>query len=150
MKASPNFEGFQVRKSYTHMEDTRTDENGRHPDGALLLKVVIGAAILDPFADCSPNNLSEVVNASPTLGHAFMPRIKEILVDDKVESCGKACVVGLDGEYERSNAFLTSLFADAPNADEVVIALAFASGGRLHARLGGTKTSEIKGQDGLY
>jgi hypothetical protein len=32
----------------------------------------------------------------------------------------------------------------------VVIAFAFASRGRLHARLGGIKASEIKGQDGLH
>jgi hypothetical protein len=201
MKTSSNFEGFQVRKWYTHIEDTLTNENGRHADGAPLRKIVIAAAILNPFAGRSVDDLSEVVNASPALGHEFARRIRQILGDDQVESYGKACVVGANGEYEHGNAFLTSvfadpvrdavgggkawvpstgkrggvntvidiplahkdalyvrshydtvstMFADAPNPDEVVIAFAFASRGRLHARLGGIKASEIKGQDGLH
>ena len=201
MKTSPNFEGFQIRKWYTNIDDTLTNENGRQADGAPLRKIVIAAAILNPFAGRSVDDLSEVVNASPALGHEFARRIRQILGDDKVESYGKACIVGADGEYEHGNAFLTSvfadpvrdavgggkawvpstgkrggvntvidiplahkdalyvrshydtvstMFADAPNPDEVVIAFAFASRGRLHARLGGIKSAEIKGQDGLH
>jgi hypothetical protein len=117
-----------------------------------------------------------------------------------VESYGKAAIVGISGEYEHGNAFLTSAFADpvrdalgggkawipstgkrgtlgesidiplahkdalyvrshydtmtvqfadAPNADEIVIAFAFASRGRLHARLGGLAATAISGSDGL-
>ena len=201
MKTSPNFEGFQVRKWYTHIEDTLTNENGRHADGEPLRKIVIAAVVLNPFAGRSVDDLSGVVNASPALGHEFARRIRQTLGDDKVESYGKACIVGADGEYEHGNAFLTSvfadpvrdavgggkawvpstgkrggintaidiplahkdalyvrshydtvsiMFADAPNADEVVIAFAFASRGRLHARLGGIKASEIEGRDGLH
>jgi hypothetical protein len=201
MKTSPNFEGFQVRKWYTHIEDILTNESGHHADGTPLRKIVIAAVILNPFAGRSVDDLSEVVNASPALGHEFARRIRQLLGDDKVESYGKACVVGADGEYEHGNAFLTSvfadpvrdavgggkawvpstgkrggintvidiplahkdalyvrshydtvsvMFADAPNADEVVIAFAFASRGRLHARLGGIKASEIQGRDGLH
>jgi hypothetical protein len=201
MKTSPNFEGFQVRKWYTHIEDILTNESGRHADGTPLRKIVIAAVILNPFAGRSVDDLSEVVNASPAIGHEFARRIRQLLGDDKVESYGKACVVGADGEYEHGNAFLTSvfadpvrdavgggkawvpstgkrggintvidiplahkdalyvrshydtvsvMFADAPNADEVVIAFAFASRGRLHARLGGIKASEIQGRDGLH
>ncbi|HEX7908033.1 MAG TPA: amino acid synthesis family protein [Paraburkholderia sp.] len=200
MKTTPNFEGFQIRKWHTHIEDVLTNENGRHADGEPLRKIVIAAVILNPFAGRGVEDLSEVVNASPALGHEFARRIRQLLGDDKVESYGKACVVGADGEYEHGNAFLTSVFADpvrdavgggkawvpstgkrggintvidiplahkdalyvrshydtvsvmcpdAPNRDEVVIAFAFASRGRLHARLGGIKASEIRGQDGL-
>ena len=201
MKTSSNFESFQIRKWYTQIDDTLTNESGLHADGAPLRKIVIAAAILNPFAGRSVQDLSEVVNASPALGHEFARRIRQLLGDDTVESYGKACVVGADGEYEHGNAFLTSvfadpvrdavgggkawvpstgkrggvnttidiplahkdalyvrshydtvsvMFADAPNRDEVVIAFAFASRGRLHARLGGIKASEIKGQDGLH
>lgn len=201
MKTSPNFEGFQIRKWYTHIEDALANESGRHVDGEPLRKIVIAAVILNPFAGRSVDDLSEVVNASPALGHEFARRIRQLLGDDKMQSYGKACVVGTDGEYEHGNAFLTSvfadpvrdavgggkawvpstgkrggintvidiplahkdalyvrshydtvsiMFADAPNADEVVIAFAFASRGRLHARLGGIKASEIQGRDGLH
>src|SRR3954454_9695814 len=37
----------------------------------------------------------------------------------------------------------------APKADEVVFILVMTTGGRIHARLGGLETSQIKGEDGL-
>ena len=39
--------------------------------------------------------------------------------------------------------------ADAPRPDEIVFVLAMTTGGRIHARAGGLKASEIKGEDGL-
>ncbi len=39
--------------------------------------------------------------------------------------------------------------ADAPRPDEIVLVLAMTTGGRIHARAGGLKASEIKGEDGL-
>jgi hypothetical protein len=38
---------------------------------------------------------------------------------------------------------------DAPRADEIVLALVMTTGSRIHARVGGLKASEIKGEDGL-
>ncbi|MFD1538913.1 amino acid synthesis family protein, partial [Nonomuraea guangzhouensis] len=117
-----------------------------------------------------------------------------------IESYGKACLVGVNGEYEHGNAFLTQVFADpvreavgggkswvpstgkraapgtsidvplahkdalyvrshydtvtvtftdAPAPDEVVAIFAFATRGRLHARLGGLTAGAIEGRDGL-
>lgn len=55
-----------------------------------------------------------------------------------------------DALYVRSHYDTVSvMFNDAPNRDEVLICWAFATRGRLNARLGGLKASEIKGQDGL-
>ena len=55
-----------------------------------------------------------------------------------------------DALYVRSHYdTMTVQFADAPNADEIVIAFAFASRGRLHARLGGLAATAISGSDGL-
>lgn len=39
--------------------------------------------------------------------------------------------------------------ADAPRADELLIALVVTDAGRPHARIGGLQMSEIKGEDGL-
>jgi Amino acid synthesis len=39
--------------------------------------------------------------------------------------------------------------ADAPRPDEIVLVLAMTTGGRIHARVGGLKASEVKGEDGL-
>jgi hypothetical protein len=38
---------------------------------------------------------------------------------------------------------------DAPAADEIVVAVAVTDSGRPLPRVGGLKTSEIKGEDGL-
>jgi len=38
---------------------------------------------------------------------------------------------------------------DAPRADEILLVLVMTTGPRVHARVGGLKASEIKGEDGL-
>lgn len=55
-----------------------------------------------------------------------------------------------DALYVRSHYDTMSVsFDDAPNRDEVIVCWAFATRGRLNARLGGLKASEVKGEDGL-
>lgn len=55
-----------------------------------------------------------------------------------------------DALYVRSHYDSVSVsFNDAPNCDEVLVCWAFATRGRLNARLGGLKASEVKGLDGL-
>ena len=44
---------------------------------------------------------------------------------------------------------VTVSFPDAPAPDEIVIAFAGASRGRLHARLGGLQAADVRGEDGL-
>ncbi|QDL91678.1 amino acid synthesis family protein [Paroceanicella profunda] len=39
--------------------------------------------------------------------------------------------------------------ADGPKADEILLALVMTTGPRIHARVGGLKASEVKGEDGL-
>ena len=52
--------------------------------------------------------------------------------------------------YVRSHYDTVSAsFNDAPNRDEVLVCWAFATRGRLNARLGGLKAKEVKGLDGL-
>jgi len=55
-----------------------------------------------------------------------------------------------DALYVRSHYDTFSLtFGDAPAPDEIVIVFAFATRGRLHARLGGLKAKDLVGKDGL-
>ena len=55
-----------------------------------------------------------------------------------------------DAVYVRSHYdTMTVSFADSPMPDEIIIVWAFATGGRLHARLGGLAASDIRGEDGL-
>ena len=55
-----------------------------------------------------------------------------------------------DALYVRSHYdTVTVTFNDAPAHDEVIVIFAFSTRGRLHARLGGLKASDIEGENGL-
>lgn len=56
-----------------------------------------------------------------------------------------------DALYVRSHYdSLSLMFGDGPAPDEVVVIWAFATRGRLHARLGGLQAADVKGLDGLH
>jgi len=59
-------------------------------------------------------------------------------------------VTHINASYVRSHfdAFEVGV-ADAPRADELALILVMTTGARVHARVGGLKASEIKGEDGL-
>jgi hypothetical protein len=196
----PNFEGYHIRKWFTSVEDTLATETGALADGDPVRKIVIAAAIHNPYAGRYSESLDEIVGNSAALGLEFGRRITSAAEGRPIESYGKACLVGVDGEYEHGNAFLTQVFADpvreavgggkswvpstgkraapgtsidvplahkdalyvrshydtvtvkfadAPAPDEVVAIFAFATRGRLHARLGGLAADAIEGRDGL-
>jgi len=196
----PNFESLHIRKWYLQIEDTLANESGEPADGTPLTKIVVAAAIHNPFAGRFERDLSALVDPSPALGREFGRRIRDAAGDTPIVSYGKACLVGVDGEYEHGNALLTNpaanpirealggglswvpstgkrggpgtaidiplahkdalyvrshydtvtaTFNDAPNRDELLVIWAFATRGRLHARLGGLQASEIKTRDGL-
>jgi amino acid synthesis protein len=56
----------------------------------------------------------------------------------------------INASYVRSHfdAFEIGV-SDAPRADELALVLAMSTGARIHARVGGLKANEIKGEDGL-
>lgn len=59
-------------------------------------------------------------------------------------------VTHINASYVRSHFDAIEVgIADAPRADELVLALVMTTGARVHARVGGLKASEIKGEDGL-
>ncbi len=56
----------------------------------------------------------------------------------------------INASYVRSHFDAMEVgLADAPRADEIVLALVMTTGPRVHARVCGLKASEIKGEDGL-
>ncbi|CAB3636401.1 MAG: amino acid synthesis family protein [Achromobacter pulmonis] len=197
---TPNFSAFHIRKWYLQIEDSLAGETGAPADGEPLRKIVIAACLHNPYAGRYVQDLSAWIDASPELGREFGRRIGEAAAGRAIESYGKACLVGMDGEYEHGNALLTNpaanpvreglggakswvpstgkrgapgtaidiplahkdalyvrshydtvtaQFNDGPNRDEVVLVWAFATRGRLNARLGGLRASEVKGLDGL-
>jgi hypothetical protein len=201
MPARPaNFKGLHIRKWYAFREETLALESGPLADGEPLVKVVVAAALENPYAGRFVYSFDEVIERSQALGVEFGRRLRAAVGTASVQSYGKAALVGANGEYEHGNAFLTSAFADpirealgggiawfpstgkrgapaatidiplahkdalyvrshydtvslsftdSPGPEEVVVAVAVATRGRLHARLGGLKASEIVGKDGL-
>ena len=198
--STPDLSALHIRKWYLQIEDTLAGETGAPADGEPLRKIVLAACLRNPFAGKFVQDLSPWINPSPELGKEFGRRIQEAAQGREIQSYGKACLVGIDGEYEHGNALLTNpaanpiraalggakswvpstgkrggpgtvidiplahrnalyvrshydtvtaQFSDAPNRDEVVLIWAFATRGRLNARLGGLQASEVRGEDGL-
>jgi hypothetical protein len=59
-------------------------------------------------------------------------------------------VTHINASYVRSHFDAIEVgLADAPRADEMVLALVMTTGPRVHARVGGLAVKEIKGADGL-
>ena len=195
-----NFHGLHIRKWFELSEETQALESGRVADGDPVYKLVIAAAVRNPHPGQFVESFDAVIAQSAHLGQEFGRRFQAALGGTPVQSYGKAALVGVNGEYEQGNAFLTTAFADpirealgggkawipstgkrggpgtcidiplahkdalyvrshydtisvtfsdAPGPDEIVLAVAIATRGRLHARLGGIKLNEIVGKDGL-
>jgi hypothetical protein len=59
-------------------------------------------------------------------------------------------VTHIDAAYVRSHFDAMEVgVPDGPKADEMALVLVMTTGARIHARVGGLKASEIKGEDGL-
>jgi hypothetical protein len=59
-------------------------------------------------------------------------------------------ITHINASYVRSHFDAMEVgLSDAPRADELLLALVMTTGSRIHARVGGLKASEIKGEDGL-
>ncbi len=98
------------------------------------------AAILHP-------KLGAPLRKAVEKGAALVPSAK------KMGTMGTAIDVPLghkDAAYVRSHFdAIEARVADAPRADEIVVAVAVTDSGRPLPRIGGLKASEIKGEDGL-
>ena len=59
-------------------------------------------------------------------------------------------ITHINASYVRSHFDAMEVgIPDAPRADELLLALVMTTGARVHARVGGLKASEIRGEDGL-
>jgi hypothetical protein len=59
-------------------------------------------------------------------------------------------VTHIDASYVRSHFDAMEVgVPDGPKADEIALVLVMTTGARIHARVGGLKADEIKGEDGL-
>ena len=59
-------------------------------------------------------------------------------------------ITHINASYVRSHFDAMEVgLTDSPRAEEILLALVMTTGPRIHARVGGLKASEIKGEDGL-
>lgn len=190
----------KIRKLITVVDEVRM-EQGRPVEPPVRRAAAI-AVIENPFAGQYVENLDPLIEMSVELGEVLAARAVAALgiPGEKVESYGKAALVGENGEIEhaaallhpklgtpirkalgkgaalipsskkrggpgavldiplghKDAAYVRSHFdgmeirvTDAPRANEILLAVAIATGGRPLPRVGGLKLSEIKGEDGL-
>ncbi len=196
----PTFASYHIRKWYAQSDETLVNETGRPADGEPVRKFVIACAVHNPYAGQFSEDLSRLIDDSPALGAEFGRRLLDLASGVPIQSYGKSCIVGVNGEYEHGNALLTTAFAnpvreaiggakawipstgkrggpgteidiplahkdalyvrshydtvtasfaDGPDPDEILVIMAAASRGRLHARLGGLTLDDMTGEDGL-
>lgn len=108
---APNLSSLHVRKWMTFTEESLANESHELADGDPLIKSVIAACVHNPYAGRFSRTLDEIVGPSAALGEAFAERVQALFGDGPIESYGKGCIVGLGGEYEHGNAFLTNIGA---------------------------------------
>ena len=144
-----NIDGYNIRKWFNFSEETLSNETGVTADGESVWKFAIAAVIANPYAGGYSEQLGQLIDPSPRLGKEFGRRLIEISSGRKIESYGKACVVGVDGEYEHGNALLTTAFAN-PIRDAVGGAEAWVPSTGKRGGPGTTIDIPLAHKDALY
>lgn len=101
---------LQVRTWVSVLEET-------HHDGGPVLdrplrKAAVAAVVANPYAGRWSDTLDELLEPSGALARELVARCAALL-GEPAESCGKAAIVGTDGEQEHGVACLTTPFGDA-------------------------------------
>ena len=153
------YAGRYVEKIEAFMDDLK-------PLGLEMAKALVAALGGDPKA-VEGYGKGAIVGASGELEHGALWHVpggyamREILGGAKAIVASTKKVGGpgtrldipithINASYVRSHFDAIEVgIADAPRADEILLALVMTTGARVHARVGGLKASEIKGQDGL-
>ena len=103
---------FVIRRWYTYVDETSSDEFGVPRAGGPVTRIVVAAVLRNPCAGRDVADLSGYIDASRELGAAVGARLQRALGGARVEGYGKACVVGMNGAYEHGNMLLTTTFAN--------------------------------------
>lgn len=102
---------LEIRKVVTFTEEVRSD-GGRGDDGGPLVKAAVAVVFKNPYAGRGfSEDLSEIEGPSAELGKLIGERCFEA-AGGKVESHGKAVLIGLAGEQEHGNAAKTTTFGN--------------------------------------
>lgn len=129
---------------------------------ARRVKYISGAERIEGYGKaCLVGTSGEYEHGNAFLTTVFANPVRDALGGGKswIPSTGKRGSQGTsidvplahkDALYVRSHYdTVTVTFNDAPAHDEVIVIFAFSTRGRLYARLGGLKASDIEGENGL-
>jgi hypothetical protein len=129
--------------------------------GRRIAEISAGTKIVSYGKACIVGTAGEYEHGNGLLTTRFADPVRDAVGGGKawIPSTGKVGGPGTvidvplahkDALYVRSHYdTVTVSLADAPQPDEIVVLFAFATRGRLHARLGGLTAQEIQGRDGL-
>ena len=149
-----------------YVEDIAGFMDDLKPLGLMMAKALVDALGGDP-AKIESYGKGAIVGAAGELEHGALWHVpggyamREVLGDAKAIVASTKKVGGpgtrldiplthVNASYVRSHFDAMEIgINDAPRADELLLALVMATGSRIHARVGGLKASEIKGEDGL-
>ena len=149
-----------------YVEDIAGFMDDLTPLGVAMARALLGALGGDP-ARIHSYGKGAIVGSAGELEHGALWHVpggyamREILGEAKaiVPSAKKVGGPGtrldvpithINASYVRSHFDAMEVgISDAPRADEIMLALVMTTGSRIHARVGGLKASEIKGEDGL-
>ena len=101
----------KIRKIVTNLEEVFYEGGAEKPvettSGPKSIKTVsVAAVIKNPYAGQWVEDLSELTEYGEYLGDLLTKKGAELLGAENVETYGKGCIVGLDGELEHSSAML--------------------------------------------
>ena len=140
---------YHIRTWLSFGEEILANETGQAADGAPVRKWALVCVLENPYAGRFSQDLSLLVKESPALGREFGRRLVALCGGDKIASYGKACIVGVEGEYEHGNALLTTAFAD-PIRDAVGGGKAWISSSGKRGGPGTTIDVPLAHKDALY
>ena len=105
----------KIRKIVTNLEEVFYEGGAEKPvetnSGRKSIKTVsVAAVIKNPYAGQWVEDLSELTEYGEYLGDLLTKKGAELLGAENVETYGKGCIVGLDGELEHSSAAASPSF----------------------------------------
>ena len=164
-----------LRKSAI-ITETTFHEGGPAPE-VPLRRAAAMSVIANPYAGRYHAEIAPFMEDLKPLGVQMAKDLIDALGGDAgaIEGYGKGAIIGTNGELEHgalwhvpggyamrelmpaSAAIVPSTkkiamevgLPDGPKADELLLVLVMSTGSRIHARVGGLKSSEVEGKDGL-
>ncbi len=98
-----------IRKIARFLEDGLVDSG--IPVEPPYRKVAVAVVLENPYAGRFSEDLSEIINFSVGLGDQMGALLVETM-NGPIQSYGKSCIVGMNGEEEHGYAFVTTAMAD--------------------------------------